>query len=176
MYEETQMLDTEKSLTPAPRRSQERAQPCVERAPDGQLWVVREGRRIPSRVRPCFPWSQPSRYVSLRDFDDEEVGFVRDVSDLDADSRKALEHALIEAGFVLEVESIASIVEEVEIRSWRVQTLQGPRSFQTARDEWPRELPGGSLLIRDVAGDLFFVREPSALDQESQDLLWAFAD
>ena len=170
------MLDTEKSLTRAPQRNRELPHPRLERAPDGQLWVVRAGRRVPSRVRPCFPWSQPSRFVSLRDFDDEEIGFVRDVSDLDAVSRPALEQALIEAGFVLEIARISSIEEEVEIRSWRVDTLAGPRSFQTARDEWPRELPGGGLLIRDVAGDLFFVREPTKLDEESQDLLWAYAD
>jgi hypothetical protein len=171
-----QMLDTEKSLTRAPRRSREPTAPRLERQPDGQLWVVREGRRIPTRVRPCFPWSQPSCFVSLRDLDDEEVGFVRDAADLDPSSRRALEGALVEAGFVLEIRRIDSIEEEVEIRAWRVQTAQGARAFQTARDEWPRELPSGGLLVRDVAGDLFLVPDPDQLDEESQDLLWAFAD
>jgi hypothetical protein len=32
-----------------------------------------------------------------------------------------------------------------------------PWRFQTPRDEWPREVPGGGLLIRDVAGELYFI-------------------
>jgi hypothetical protein len=48
--------------------------------------------------------------------------------------------------------------------------------FQTRLDDWPRELPGGDILIRDVAGDLYHVPDPEALDQRSQELLWAFVD
>ena len=35
------------------------------------------------------------------------------------------------------------------------------------RDEWPREMPDGALLIRDVAGDLYRVAEPRSLDARS---------
>ncbi len=57
-----------------------------------------------------------------------------------------------------------------------MRTRQGARSFQTKRDEWPRKMPGGGLLIRDVAGDLFFVPEPTDLDSKSQGLVWVFID
>ena len=66
--------------------------------------------------------------------------------------------------------------EEIEIRTFAVETKQGKRTFQTERDEWPRELAGGGLLIRDVAGDLYAVRDPAALDPQSRKLLWAFID
>jgi hypothetical protein len=33
---------------------------------------------------------------------------------------------------------------------WRVHTDQGARRFQTRLDDWPRKLPDGGLLIRDV--------------------------
>ena len=94
----------------------------------------------------------------------------------DPGSRHNLELGLAEAGFVLEIVRIEGVDEEVEIRTWRVQTRQGPRSFQTKRDEWPRSVPGGGLLIRDVAGDLFYVADPDGLDRRSQDLLWVFVD
>jgi Domain of unknown function (DUF1854) len=71
---------------------------------------------------------------------------------------------------VLEVE------EEVEIRHWRVETRQGFRTFQTRLDDWPRALPGGGFLIRDVAGDLYHLAAPKAMDQRSRELLWAFVD
>jgi len=64
----------------------------------------------------------------------------------------------------------------VEIRHWRVDSRQGARACQTRLDAWPRLLPHGGLLIRDVAGDLYQVADPAALDRQSRALLWAFVD
>jgi hypothetical protein len=148
----------------------------LERRADGLVWAVQDDAEVAVRVCRCFPWSEPTRFISLRDFDDEEVGLVRSAAELDPASRKVLEESLVEAGFVLEIERVLAVEEEIEIRSWRVHTRQGPRSFQTPRDEWPRDLPGGGLLIRDVAGDLYHVAKPNDLDRASQRLLWAFVD
>jgi hypothetical protein len=129
-------------------------------------------------VRPvrCFPWSRPGAYVSLRDDADEEVGFVVDPDTLDAGSRAVLQEELAQAGFVLHIRRILSVREELEIRLWRVETEEGPRTFQTSRDEWPRPLAEGSLLLRDVAGDLYLIPRAAALDPTSRRVLWAFTD
>ena len=147
----------------------------LERRGDGRLWALEAGEARAVTVCRCFPWSHPGRFISLRD-DDEDVALVRDVEELDPGSRQALEIALAEAGFVLEIEQLLAIDEEIEIRTWKVRTCTGERSFQTPRDEWPREVPGGGLIIRDVAGDLFYVPDPDALDSASQRLLWPFVD
>jgi hypothetical protein len=148
------------------------------RGADGQLWGQSDAAPEPRSVRVCrlFPWSQPSEYVSLRDIDDEELALVRAPSQLDPESRDALEVSLAEAGFVMEIETVLSVEEEIEIRTFEVRTVQGLRTFQTERDEWPRELEGGGLLIRDVAGDLYAVRSPDRLDATSRKHLWAFLD
>jgi len=148
----------------------------LELRSDGQLWATRPDRDAPVWVFRCFPWTAAGRFVSLRDEDEEEFALVRDPEALDERSRGALERALLEAGFVLEVERILEVEEEVEIRPWRVETRQGPRRFQTLRDEWPREVPGGGLLIRDVAGDLFWIPDPAGLDAHSRREIWAFVD
>ncbi|MGH0038215.1 MAG: DUF1854 domain-containing protein [Myxococcota bacterium] len=148
----------------------------LERRNDGRLWATRDGQSRSVRVCRCFPWSEPGRLISLRDEEDEEFAWVQDPGDLDPDSRRAFECALAEAGFVLEVTRVVECEEEVEIRRWRVETRQGPRSFQTRRDDWPVGLPGGGWLVRDVAGDLFLVRRPEELDAHSRELLWAFVD
>ena len=152
----------------------------LSRGEDGQLWARRGGEeaRPPCAVRVCrlFPWSEPGRWVSLRDADDEEVHLVREPSELDPGSREALEEALVEAGFVMELTAILSVEGEVEIRTFEAETAQGPRRFETARDEWPRQLEDGGLLIKDVAGDLYWVRDPQALDPRSRRLLWVFID
>ena len=143
---------------------------------DGSLWAIKEDEEKPVSVRRCFPWSEPNQHLSLRDTDEEEFALVRDPADLDARSRAALERALAVAGFVFEVTRVLEIDEEVEIRQWRVETQQGPRTFQTRLDDWPRTLPHGGLLIRDLAGDLYHLVEPGRLDHQSRELLWAFVD
>jgi len=148
----------------------------LEQRPDGRLWAIRGDEERAVWVRRCFPWSEPGRYLSLRDGDEEEFALVRDPAELDAASRAALETALALAGFVFDITRVLEIEEEVEIRRWRVETKQGARLFQTRLDDWPRPLPHGGLLIRDVTGDLYHLGRPADLDRESRDLLWAFVD
>ena len=148
----------------------------LERRMDGQLWATARGEERPVVVRRCFPWSEPQDFISLRDLDENEFALIRAPTELDAASRNALEDALAEAGFVLEIVAIESVTEEIEIRHWKVETVQGPRSFQTQLDDWPRTVPSGGTLIRDVAGDLYYIKDPSSLDKKSRVLLWAFVD
>jgi hypothetical protein len=142
----------------------------------GRLLLLVEGEWVPVRLRLCFPWSEPNRYVSLRNDEDDEIAFVESPSVLAPPSRHALHQALAEAGFVLDVERVIEVHEEVEIRNWVVETAQGRRTFQTHLDDWPRTLPAGGLLIRDVAGDLYRISAPEALDPKSLQILWAFMD
>jgi hypothetical protein len=148
----------------------------LRNAADGRLHVLIEGRCVPVKLRQCFPWSEPSLHISLRDDEDQEIAIVDDPADLDPESQRALEQALAEAGFVLEVTRVLDIEEEVEIRQWTVETRQGRRSFQTHLDDWPRALPNGGILIRDVAGDLYRLAAPATMDKKSRELLWAFVD
>jgi hypothetical protein len=168
-----------KSTVYAPCVEYESAQESLrlEHRVDGQLWAVRGGFEARAvSVRRCFPWSEPARFVSLRDRDDEEVALIREPESLDDASREVLEQALVEAGFVLRVVQVHEVEEEIEIRTWKVETAQGPRTFQTRLDDWPRDLPAGGLLIRDVAGDLYHIADREGLDEKSKKLLWAFAD
>jgi hypothetical protein len=142
---------------------------------DGRLMAMTERGAIAVRVRQCFPWSEPHRHLSLRDSEDRELLYVDDPSGLSETSRDALERAVAEAGFVLEVTRVLSIDEEVEIRQWTVETRHGDRSFQTHLDDWPRLLPNGAILIRDVAGDLYRI-VVTEMDKRSRELLWAFVD
>ena len=146
----------------------------VERRLDGQLWAGRNGDATAVQVTRCFPWSQPDRFISLRDDDEKEVALISQLSDLDKESRLSVEGALIEAGFVMQIEKVLSVNEDFEIRHWKVLTRQGDRSFQTKLDDWPIKLPGGGFLFRDVPGDLFFIDDVENLDEETQKHLWAY--
>jgi hypothetical protein len=143
---------------------------------DGRLLVIIDDQPISVRLRQCFPWSEPHRHLSLRDDKEREVALIDDPAELAPASRRALEDALAAAGFVLVVTRVVGVDEEVEIRHWSVETVHGPRTFQTHLDDWPRTLPGGDLLIRDVSGDLYRLANPRGMDRKSRELLWAFVD
>lgn len=168
-------MNTLERAMPAYREKKEGAV-VLRNQGDGRLMAVRGEHVIAIKLRQCFPWSEPTRHISLRDNDDKEIALVDDPSSLDPESRQAFELSLAEAGFVLEVTRVVEIEEEIEIRQWTVETKQGNRSFQTHLDDWPRVLPGGGLLIRDVAGDLYRLPDPQQLDKKSRTLLWAFVD
>ena len=101
------------SLDPAPAPA---GALTLERRADGRLWAVRGDAERAVWVRRCFPWSEPARFVSLRDDDEEEFALVRDPAELDPASRRVLEEALVAAGFVFEITRVTAIEEEVEIR------------------------------------------------------------
>ena len=148
----------------------------LESRADGRLRLTQGDRSAVVTVRQCFPWSQPTRYLSLRDDDEDELALISDTRALGPDSRAALERALAAAGFVLEITAVSAIEEEVEVFSWTVSTRQGARRFQTRLDDWPVALPNGAQLIRDVSGDLYLLRDVLSLDEKSRALLWSFVD
>ena len=148
----------------------------LERRVDGKLWLLRDGAPIAVDLVRCFPWTEPRRFLSLRNADGEEQAFIRDLEDLEPRSRAVVAETLRRASFVLDIVEILSVEEDFELRSWRVRAAHGLRAFQTALDSWPQQLPDGSLLLEDVYGDLYRVPSPSTLDPKSRKLLWAFVD
>lgn len=124
----------------------------------------------------CFPWSDATRFISLRDASNHELLLVEHLEDLATASQEALIGALRVTGFLLELKSVISIEEDFEIRAWKVITGCGPRSFQTERDSWPHAAPGGGHMIQDVAGDVFYIPPLRTLDPKSQKLLWPYVD
>jgi len=150
--------------------------PTLTSGVDGRLRAEVSGRAVSVVVRRCFPWSEPGKFISLRDDENVEVVLVEDPSSLDEGSRRVLEQALAAAGFVLEVTKVIAVEEEIEIRHWKVETRQGDRIFQTRLDDWPRVLPSGGVLIRDVAGDLYHIPAPDTMDRKSRELMYSFVD
>lgn len=159
-----------------PVRPSNPSQPKTQlRLGQGQrLLLERGGQSICVRPVRCFPWSAPDQLISLRDEDETEHHLVRDASELDAESARALRTAMQSAGFVLEVSAIESIEEDYEVRVWKTQTRHGKRTFQTRLDEWPWQSPDGGHLLRDLSGDLFRLPPLETLDAKSRRWLWAY--
>ncbi len=149
----------------------------LRRDDDGTVWFRRgDEKEIRVNLHLCFPWSAPGRYLSLRDEKKNELVLIEDPAELDGASRAALQALADDTRFVFTITEIESADPDFELRVWKVTTREGKRRFQTKLDDWPRPLPDGSLLIRDIAGDLYRVADPEGLDQKSRRILWAFMD
>ena len=96
----------------ADRQRKEPAPPfAIERLANGQLAVCRDGTATAVKVRLCFPWSSPGRYISLRDEKNNEVALINDLAELDGTARATIEQALAEAGFLFEILRVESQLE-----------------------------------------------------------------
>ena len=119
----------------------------------------------------CFPWSHPRSYISLRNEHGVEQAFVGQLSDMDPEQRAILEEALHRRNFIPEITTIHAISDDQELYVWSVTTQAGPRKFLTERRDHVRALPGGKVLVRDVANDVLLIRDPEALDAKSYALI-----
>ncbi|MEM6820745.1 MAG: DUF1854 domain-containing protein [Verrucomicrobiota bacterium] len=131
---------------------------------------------VPVTVARCLPWLAADQFISLRDKDGNEIALVRDLSELDTDSRAVLEKELEFVKFCLRVTKLDQLKQDFELRRWEVQTHAGPRVFQTLLDDWPEKMSDGSFLIRDICGDFYQIVPMHELDTKSQEYLWSFSD
>jgi len=168
-------LENQVSL-PTVEKHETRSEPRIERTATGALRIVTARGPTLARAVRCFPWSERTRHISIRDNEENELLYVDDLQSLDEDSRRALEGALTTAGFVIDVIGVESVVEDFEMRCFKVRTPHGPRSLQTALDAWPRVAPNGEVLLEDVAGDIYRIPPVEKLDRRSRRLLWALLD
>lgn len=133
-----------------------------------QLTFEQAGKKTEVTIKQCFPWSEPMEFLSLRDEKENEVFLIENLKDLDVLTRLTVEEYLKAAEFVMKVEKVLHIEEDVELREYTVLTEQGKRIFHTKLEDWPEFLPDGSILIEDLAGDIFKIENVNLLDPVSQ--------
>src|SRR5437763_15406762 len=89
------------------RESDEDATPAgaltLGRRADGRLWAVLGEVERAVWVRRCSPWSEPARFVSLRDDEERAFALGRDPAALAPASRRALAEVSVAAGLVFEI-------------------------------------------------------------------------
>jgi hypothetical protein len=151
------------------------------RRSDGRL-AVREKKEngeteeIAVQAMSAFPWSRPLEYISIRDDKGREKALIEHIDRADENTRKLIIEELAGRNFMPKITAIESITPEMELFHWKVTTSAGPRSFLTGRHEYPRQLPGGKVLIKDVGNDLYIIENPKSFDPRSLKLLWVYLD
>ncbi len=135
-----------------------------------------EDTETPVQVVCAFPWTMLREYISIRDDKGRELVLIDGMKDLKDPVKKIIDEELARWSFLPRITRIESVTSEMELFRWKVETSSGPRDFLTHRHEYPRALPGGQILLKDVANDLYLIENPKELDPKSRKILWAHVD
>jgi hypothetical protein len=144
----------------------------IESTGDTLWWIKGSGRdEIGSLVR-CFPATSPDAWLSLRDRDGHELALIRNLDDLDSDSRSTVAPLLHEKYHIPTIVRILS-VELVETgKHIRVETLNGPDTLNIASESDADFSNYPAVRITDRSKQRKYLIEDAAdLDKESRDLI-----
>ncbi len=108
------------------------------------------------RIARAFPFSDPDRYIGLRDGDDKDIGILTDLHGLDPASRAIVDEELERRYFTPRIERVLTVSEEFGVVTWEVETDRGPRRF-LVRNLRDSTFPLGSnrLMMTDTDGNRY---------------------
>jgi hypothetical protein len=143
------------------------------RAGESHLQVKVNGRVFEAaRVTSAFPLSARLQRVAFFDPQGEEIGCLKNTAKLDASSLRLLRDELDKAYFMPKIEAIMEINDYLDIEYWRVRTNRGERSFEVRQPRRNiRSLGPHKMVIRDVDGNRYVIRDWRQLERKSLSLL-----
>ena len=127
-------------------------------------------------VRPvrAFPIQSPSQGISLVLENGQEVAWIDDLKDLNAEVRALIDTELEGREFMPEIARILSVTSFATPCTWHVETDRGNTQFVLKGDEDIRRIGKESLLIADNHGIHFLIRNMFDIDKHSRKILDRF--
>ena len=149
----------------------------LERDPFGKLVLSQPDGAVHEGVVPvrAFPVQSPQDGIALVSTDGKEVAWIDHLTDLPIATRALVEEELTSREFMPEIQRIISVTSFSTPCTWTVQTDRGQTEFVLRGDEDIRRLGGaGTLLISDIHGIHYLVRDQFGLDATSKHILDRF--
>ena len=130
-------------------------------------------------LRCCFPVSEESVYLSVRDAsteEQEEIGLIDDWTALAPADREAVAAELGLHYFVPQIKQVKQVKEEFGFLYWTVETDKGPKEFVMRNSvvHYAREVGPEHWLLIDVNQARYEIPKVSTLDVHSQKLVKRF--
>lgn len=142
--------------------------PEIELGEEGDLLVRADDEAVVARAARCFPWTEPDRFVVLRDGDDREIFTIDDMTELSPASRAAIETWLERHTFIPRVQRVLSVREGNAAILFIFETDRGRQQVKVREREDLRPLADGRTLVRDTDGVTYELPPWDRLDEESQ--------
>ena len=144
------------------------------REPPWKLRMTIENDRSYLKVRVvcAAPLSHPSQYLCFLDEKNEVICTIKNLSDLDPESRRLAQEELEQRYMTAIVEQVNSLRHEFGVSYWDVQTNRRRREFVVQDvSENAHWLSDRRLLLVDVDGNRFEIPDLKRLDQKSLRLI-----
>ncbi|APW43839.1 DUF1854 domain-containing protein [Rhodoferax saidenbachensis] len=123
----------------------------------------------------AFPIQSPEDGISLVNLDGQEVAWIDLLADVAQPTQALIRDALAMREFMPVIESIVSVTSFSTPCTWAVETDRGNTEFVLRGDEDIRRIgTEGCLLIADVHGIQYLVRDQFALNANSKRILDRF--
>ncbi|HHT91601.1 MAG: DUF1854 domain-containing protein [Bacillota bacterium] len=120
----------------------------------------------------AFPFSDPERFISVREPEGDEIGLIRHIQELDPLSQEAVRKELRWRYYTPRIQRIISYKEEFGHTYWEVETDRGVHTFVTrGRDQTVRSISERRTLIIDVSGNRYEIADLEDLDVRSREYL-----
>jgi hypothetical protein len=149
----------------------------LERNARGRLvYTDQRSGRVHEGVAPvrAFPIAAPDEGIALMSADGHELAWVATLTELAAPLRTLFEEELNSREFLPEIRRIKSVSGASAHSVWQVQTDRGDTELALKGEESLRRIGGTALVVTDVHGVQYLVRQLAALDRVSRKLLDRF--
>ena len=136
---------------------------------DGMVYEDLQPRRL-------FPYTMPTKYVTLLNADGHEIAVVRDLDELDDGSKTALDAALAEYYLIPEIRRLLAVEDVNGALKWRVLTDRGEIEFriQNRNSDIKRLRGTRKVLVRDADDNRYLISDHTEMDRHSKHLLYAY--
>lgn len=146
----------------------------VERSEDGQLWLLCDGQRVKiGKLVRLFPLTDRSHYISVLDTDGNEIGIIKDIQNIESNSRKIIWDELERIYFMPKITRVRRIRHERESGKtvWEVETDVGRRELRIPSSDNIYKARYPRIFIVDEDGQRYEIPNCDALDSRSRRLL-----
>ena len=136
---------------------------------DGTVYENLEPRKL-------FPITNHTMYISLLDSHEKEIGFVRDLEEIDDDSRRALEECFAEYYMIPKIAKVLKCVDKFGVLKWTVETDGGEITFDIKnRHSDIKHLRGTSrVIVRDSNDNRYEIPDVDNMDPHSDRILFSY--
>ena len=122
----------------------------------------------------AFPVTAPAQGVGVMDAEGHELAWFDRFEHVPQPLQDRLREAIQEREFLPEIQRLKAVSSLVTPSVWTVQTDRGEARFMLKGEEDIRRLTGKTLIVSDVDGVQYLIRDPLALDKHSRKLLDRF--
>ena len=148
----------------------------LERNPRGRwVWTDAQGTRHEQVVVVrAYPVTAPEQGVGIMNAEGHELAWFDRLDRVPQALQDLLREAMAEREFLPEIQRLKAVSSLVTPSVWTVQTDRGEARFMLKGEEDIRRLTGKALIVSDVDGVQYLIRDPMVLDRHSRKLLDRF--